>query len=195
VSEFVDECRREWRRLGVPDPIANEMAADLAADLAEAEADGVSAEEVLGTSAFDPRAFAAAWAVERGVVPPEPVVRARSWKRSLAPAAIVAVLAIAAVVAGAAILSRGTPSRLAVAPVAPPRAVFIPPARVRRSGVVPRLRPIPRLWVRVARPTVVPLPTGSDLHPYGWLLLFVGLGGIAFATYWSVRGARRPAPS
>jgi hypothetical protein len=36
VSEFVDECRREWRRLGVPDPIANEMAADLTADLEEA---------------------------------------------------------------------------------------------------------------------------------------------------------------
>ena len=33
MSEFVDECRREWHRLGVPDPVANEMAADLTADL------------------------------------------------------------------------------------------------------------------------------------------------------------------
>ena len=31
MNEFIEECRREWRRLGVPDPIANEMAADLAA--------------------------------------------------------------------------------------------------------------------------------------------------------------------
>jgi hypothetical protein len=36
VTEFVDECRSEWKRLGVPDAVANEMAADLAADLQEA---------------------------------------------------------------------------------------------------------------------------------------------------------------
>src|SRR5580698_11550827 len=70
VSEFVDECRREWRRLGVPDPIANEMAADLTADLEEAEAEGGSAEDVLGNSAFDPRRFAGSWAVARGVTGP-----------------------------------------------------------------------------------------------------------------------------
>ena len=63
MSEFVDECRQEWRRLGVPDPVANEMAADLTADIEEAVAEGGSAEDVLGTSVFDPRRFAAAWAV------------------------------------------------------------------------------------------------------------------------------------
>jgi hypothetical protein len=30
MSDFVEQCRREWRRLGVPDPLAEEMAADLA---------------------------------------------------------------------------------------------------------------------------------------------------------------------
>ncbi len=70
MNEFVEECRREWRRLGVPDPIANEMAADLTADLEEAEAEGGSAEDVLGSSAFDPRRFAAAWAGARGVTAP-----------------------------------------------------------------------------------------------------------------------------
>jgi hypothetical protein len=69
VSEFIAECRREWRRLGVPEPAANEMAADLTADLKEAEKEGVSAEEVLGSGAFDARAFAASWASERGLVP------------------------------------------------------------------------------------------------------------------------------
>jgi hypothetical protein len=69
MSDFVEQCRREWKRLRVPDPVANEMAADLAADLEEAEAEGVSAEEVLGRSAFDPRSFAASWAAERGVIP------------------------------------------------------------------------------------------------------------------------------
>jgi hypothetical protein len=70
VNEFVEECRREWRRLGVPDPIANEMAADLTADIDEAEAEGGSAEDVLGNSIFDPRTFAAAWAGARGVIAP-----------------------------------------------------------------------------------------------------------------------------
>jgi hypothetical protein len=70
VSEFVEECLREWKRLRVPDPVANEMAADLAADLKEAEAEGRSAEEVLGSGAFDPKTFAASWAAERGVMRP-----------------------------------------------------------------------------------------------------------------------------
>jgi hypothetical protein len=43
VNEFIEECRREWRRLGVPDPIANEMAADLVADIEEAESEGGTA--------------------------------------------------------------------------------------------------------------------------------------------------------
>src|SRR5438128_11349072 len=67
VKDFVEECRREWKRLRVPDPVANEMAADLAADLEEAEAEGVSPEELLGSGASDPRSFAASWAAARGV--------------------------------------------------------------------------------------------------------------------------------
>jgi hypothetical protein len=99
VSEFVDQCRAEWHRLGVPDAITNEMAADLAADLDEAAADGVSPEEVLGTAAFDPRGFAASWASERGVVP---AVRAAASDRAPAPSrarVVVAALAIVAALA------------------------------------------------------------------------------------------------
>jgi hypothetical protein len=66
MSTFVEECRREWKRLGVPDLMADEMATDLEADLAEARADGVSAAEMLGER--DPRRFAASWARERGLV-------------------------------------------------------------------------------------------------------------------------------
>jgi hypothetical protein len=50
MTAFVEECRREWKRLGVPDLLAEEMATELEADLAEAEADGVSAAEMLGES-------------------------------------------------------------------------------------------------------------------------------------------------
>jgi hypothetical protein len=51
----------------------------LEADLAEAEADGVSAAEMLGES--DPRRFAATWARERGLVsePAPPKRRRRIW--------------------------------------------------------------------------------------------------------------------
>jgi hypothetical protein len=92
---FIDECRREWKRLGVPDAIANEMAFDLTADIEEAEAEGGSAEDVLGNSLFDPRRFAAAWASARGVTAPSapvdpfvPLMRERHpWYR---PAMLVA---------------------------------------------------------------------------------------------------------
>jgi hypothetical protein len=106
VIEFIEECRREWNRLGVPDPIANEMAADLTADIEEAEAEGGSAEDVLGDSVFDPRRFAAAWAGARGVTappPPVPVVpsavpgreRPRWYRQALALAlAVVAFLTV-----------------------------------------------------------------------------------------------------
>jgi hypothetical protein len=79
MPAFIDECRHEWRRLGVPDSLAQEMAAELEADLAEAEADGVSAAELLGES--DPRRFAATWARERGLVaePSPPKSRKRLW--------------------------------------------------------------------------------------------------------------------
>lgn len=62
MSRFVDECRKEWHRLGVPEAVSNEMAADLDADLAEAEAEGASPEHVLGNGVFDAHSFAASWA-------------------------------------------------------------------------------------------------------------------------------------
>jgi signal peptidase I len=87
VTTFVEECRQEWRRLGVPDILADEMAGDLEADLAEAQSEGVSASEILGES--DPRRFAATWARERGLVTEnspgmaptaKPRTRSRRWK-------------------------------------------------------------------------------------------------------------------
>jgi len=63
----------------VPDLLAEEMATELDSDLAEAQADGVSATEILGES--DPRRFAANWAGERGLVsePRPPKRRRRIW--------------------------------------------------------------------------------------------------------------------
>ena len=91
MSDFVEECRREWRRLGVPDPVANEMAADLTVDLEEAEAEGGSPEDVLGNSAFDPRRFAAAWAAARGVTSAPTPYRPPPWRTPIAIALSVVV--------------------------------------------------------------------------------------------------------
>ena len=69
MTDFVEQCRAEWRRLGVPDELVEEMAADLASDLKEAEADGLSAEELFGS---DPHSFAGSLAAERGILPAAP---------------------------------------------------------------------------------------------------------------------------
>ncbi len=114
MIEFVQECRREWKHLGVPDPIANEMAADLTADIEEAEAEGGSAEDVLGTSLFDPRRFAAAWAGARGVTaPPVPVdlaaprLRVRKpWHRPVMVIALTGIGFLMALAAAALVVGR-----------------------------------------------------------------------------------------
>ena len=106
MNDFVEQCRREWKRLGVPDAVADEMAADLAADLEEAEAEGASAEEVLGTGASDPRSFAAAWAAERAVIPP-PRWTDRAPGRVLLLAAIAALTVVTAI--GAALVVFASP--------------------------------------------------------------------------------------
>ena len=107
MSEFVEQCRREWMRLGVADPLAEEMAADLASDLEEAEAEGVSAAEYLGSSASDPRSFAASWASERGIIP-APSGREKVGRRPLALVAFTALAAITVFVA-ALLLATGEP--------------------------------------------------------------------------------------
>jgi hypothetical protein len=113
VNGFVEECRAEWRRLRVPDAVANEMAADLEADLNEARAEGASPEDVLGAFAFDPRAFAASWAGARGVAPSgQP--RGDGGNRPL----LLAVLAVlgAAAIAGAVLAIVGPSSHSVTAP-------------------------------------------------------------------------------
>jgi len=178
VSDFVEECRREWKRLRVPDPVANEMAADLEADLKEAEAEGASAEAVLGSGAFDPRSFAASWAAERGVIQPPPVAGPR---RSRMPAIVVALTLVT--VLGAAVLaiaaSRSGPSKLAL--VASPS--FRPAFRVFPPAAIPR-PPMPR-------GIVVGNASGFDLHRIGSILLILGIVGLILSVlYWSSSAGR-----
>jgi hypothetical protein len=197
VSEFVEACRREWKRLRVPDAVANEMAADLEADLKEAEAEGASPEDVLGSSAFDPRSFAAAWAAERGVTQPLAIRVERAPMRARALVA----LGLSAVVAatGIALALLATPSGSARVALARPfagvtvirpfgiaRAQVIAPGRPVRVPVLPRLR-IRAFSAASARPFVVRVSArGADLRTVGVLLLIVGVGGLVFTSlYWS----------
>jgi hypothetical protein len=135
VSEFVEECRREWRRLKVPRTIADEMADDLTADLQEAEADGASVEEVLGSGASDPRAFAAAWASERGIIRRRARRIPRPW--------LVASVALLVVVLAAGIAVVGLLA--ATGPSSPPHSTTVSPSIV-FGGVIGTSVEDARVW-------------------------------------------------
>jgi hypothetical protein len=175
VSEFVEECRREWRRLGVPDPIANEMAADLTADIEEAEDEGASPEDVLGNSAFDPRRFAASWAVARGVTAPPTVEGGSLWRQPLAIALAVA-LTIVTLVGGLALFGGGSSS---VAVATRRIAIYPGPARLFSPGtgqiVIPGGPPFTRTQV-----------ASLDIHPIASVLFLVGLVGLALLVLFSL---------
>jgi hypothetical protein len=122
MPAFIDECRYEWKRLGVPDSMAEEMAAELEADLAEAEADGVSAAEILGES--DPRRFAANWAHERGLVsvPPPKKSRKGLWIGLAVGLILLLLIALPAL----ALISVGSGSISTVRSPKPVRSLVIP---------------------------------------------------------------------
>jgi len=173
MSQFVDGCRKEWKRLGVPEAVSNEMAADLTADLAEAEAEGVSPEEVLGNGVFDAQSFAASWAMARGVISSSPrvagAIRRPSW--AVAVGALASLL-----VAAAGLVIQGGVQRSSMAVAA-----------VRGSITLPGLgQTIGPRHFRIVGP---PLPgrlmfMGSNsLHPLGLVLFVAGVVGLGL-TLW-----------
>jgi hypothetical protein len=187
VNEFVEECRSEWKRLGVPDPVANEMVAELSADLEEAKAEGASPEDVLGTGAFDPRSFAADWAAERGVVQ-RPLPGGYRHPRYAVLTAIGAFALIALV--GAVLVIHAAPSasgRLALAAqVRPPLAgVWVrgpaPPPGPARAVVV--AAPLPAAG---ARSVPVDIDDSAvETRTVGSVLLTLGLAGVVLSTmFW-----------
>jgi hypothetical protein len=170
MSEFVEQCQREWRRLGVAGPLAREMAADLASDLEEAEAEGVSASEYLGSSASDPRSFAASWAAERGVIPTPS--RAKSRRTPLALVVFTAVAATAVVVA-VLLLATGEPKVTLT-------------ARTTRSH-------LPTSGGGASASSTVHRVQASAAAPIEWLLLFLAIAALVFAALlWSRSVRSRP---
>ena len=182
MSEFVEECRREWRRLGVPDAVANEMAADLTADLEEAEAEGGSPEDVLGNSAFDPRRFASAWAVARGVTGPPVPDRPRMWRPPVA-IALAVLLAMVTVGAGLVLLVgyRGHSFAVAVH-----QAVASP-------GSIRLFAPGPGRIAVPGPPFAATQITGVGFRPLALMLLIIGIMGLGVLAllYWSLRSGHR----
>jgi hypothetical protein len=172
MNDFVEQCRREWRRLGVADPLAEEMAADLASDLEEAEAEGVSATEYLGASASDPREFAASWATERGIIP-GPSGREKGRRAPLALVAFTALAAIAVLVA-ALLLATGEPKVSLTTRTTASHLPTLPGGPALPSGTVHRVQ-------------------ASAAAPVEWILLFVAISALGFSAWlWLRWGRSRP---
>jgi hypothetical protein len=189
VNEFVEECRKEWRRLGVPGPIANEMAADLTADLDEAEAEGGSAEDVLGDSAFDPRRFAAAWASARGVTG-APIPETPSGRRPRIALAFAAVLGALAIAAGL-VLRAGYGSG----------SIAFPARRIISRRIISGPGPI-RIFGPGGRQAImggpfIAAPSGGIVPVIGLILVIlgvVGLGLLAIVYWWQRSGPSDSGP-
>jgi hypothetical protein len=168
MNDFVHECEEEWRRLGVPTAAANEMAADLRADLAEAAAEGVSPEHVLGNGVFDPRSFAADWATARGLVDAQ--APERRLPRLFVPIGV-AVAGVLAVLVGLAFVIH---PHVSVAAVRSPRAPI-------------RLRPPFEVLPHAVSPGPINLPLGL-------VLVGLGLAGLVVALVlskpWQLRRTR-----
>jgi hypothetical protein len=193
VSRFVDDCRREWKRLRIPDAIANEMAAELTADLEEAESDGASAEELLGSGVFDARTFAASWAEERGLIHAMPTSGGLVGRTAVLVA--IGLLLVTAAV-GATLVIAGRPGSTSVRLAGPaPRAALIRPAKR------PRLVPVPRGFrprLSIVVPPRFEMPRGfvvgisrNGTSTVGWVLLFVGIGGAAIVSLSAWFASRR----
>jgi hypothetical protein len=180
VNEFLEQCRREWRRLRVPDPVADEMAAEVRADLSEAGADGLSAEQLLGPAATDARSFAADWAAARGVIGER---RMMLWL----PVGIATLALIAAV--GGALVMIDSPS-----PSKPVGAVWVSAPSQNRSVVVaagPDLRLVSPQFARAS------VEDSGATRTVGAIMLFTGFGAIVVLTvfwFWHRRRKREPRP-
>jgi hypothetical protein len=152
MTAFVEECRREWKRLGVPDLLADEMATDLHADLVEAEADGVSAAEILGES--DPRRFAATVASERGLVGDSPPKKSRKRFWIVFAVCLFVLLVLLALAAGGLLVTTSVGNSGPAPPVfegTPIRSITVPNLIGRRACKAERIALAAHLVVRGVR--------------------------------------------
>jgi len=183
VNEFVEQCRREWKRLGVPSEVADEMAAELSADLNE----GASPEDVLGRDAADARSFAAAWAAERAVVP-----QRRKATRIGVLAVVTALLLV--VIAGALLALLASPSKGARLSIQPESGLNTDSQRVwvgTPASVTIVAAPAPSARTPPLFRLMTQSDTGTDQRTVGFLLLIIGATGLVITTVFWVASGRR----
>jgi hypothetical protein len=174
MTDYVGRCRAEWRRLAVPDALAEEMAADLASDLSEAEADGISAEELWGS---DARSFAASLAAERGIIP-APLSPAKTRRRPLVLVAFTVIAALVLIFAARALLT-GQPKATLVANVSGTPGHHLPSAT-----------PFPFAPPGGAQRV---FDLGNLAAPIEWILLVFAIVALGFALWlWSSWARSRP---
>ncbi|MGX1755373.1 hypothetical protein ACWIG5_00380 [Streptomyces lydicus] len=91
VEDAIHQATKTWRRLGIEQDAADEMAEELAADLTAAASDGRSVTDYIGG---DLDALATSWAAERGLLPTGPRLKetALAAVRGAAVPAVVAVI-------------------------------------------------------------------------------------------------------
>ena len=165
--------------------VSNEMAADLTADLAEAEAEGASPEEVLGNGVFDARSFAASWAIERGIIRSSPrvvgAIRRPAWT-------LVVSVAVSLFVTAAGLVLLGGLHRSSVAMAAVRRSITLP-------GFGPRFGPRHVTMVGPPLPGHLMFLENNTLHPLGLALFAAGLIGLGLTLWlWKPWSNRRLPP-
>jgi hypothetical protein len=109
MSDFVEECRHEWERLGLAPLVIDDLTAQLEGELEAADTGDAIPGEIRGYSTYDARAFAAAFARARPVRRPRLQYTASGNRPGLKTGVLV-LLVLFAIGAVAAVLEFRSPS-------------------------------------------------------------------------------------
>ncbi len=109
VDEFVEECQREWDRLGVPPAVADDLTARLEAEI-EAAGDGTVPARIAGHSTHDVQAFAGTWARTRPAARPRLQYTGGGSNRLTLRSGVLVLVVLFAIGAVAAVLEFQSPS-------------------------------------------------------------------------------------
>ena len=159
------------------------MAAELAADLAEAAEDGVPQADIIGRDLSDPRSFAASWAAERGYVGSS--CKGGTARKAVLSGALAGLAAVA--VSGAAVMIVASTSSSGARQALAPRFAGHTAKAVWITGTAASMRAVspPPLWVEQDT------GTSSNTRAVGLVLLIVGLAGVVpLATFAVSRSAK-----
>jgi PASTA domain len=110
VDEFVEECQREWERLGVPPSVAEDLTARLEAAIEAAGAGDTVPATIAGHSTRDVQAFAGTWARTRPAARPRLQYTGGGANRLTLRSGVIVLLVLFAIGGVAAVLEIRSPS-------------------------------------------------------------------------------------